>query len=140
MRAHGVPNFPDPVTSSVVSRNTDRLVQGGMMFPIGSRSTRSRRPSNRPLPRAGWGAPEASRREADPAPRPPRAPSAAQISTSVTAAGHERQRETRASAAPNPHWTTTDLRRGRALVTPYTITPGRHGPSDEDLAYLDALG
>jgi hypothetical protein len=35
MRVHRVPNFPDPVTSSA-SRNTDALVEGGMMFPIGS--------------------------------------------------------------------------------------------------------
>jgi hypothetical protein len=35
MRAHRVPNFPDPVTS-VASRSTNVLVEGGMMFPIGS--------------------------------------------------------------------------------------------------------
>jgi hypothetical protein len=35
MRAHRVPNFPDPVTS-LASRNTNVLVQGGMMFPVGS--------------------------------------------------------------------------------------------------------
>jgi hypothetical protein len=36
MRAHRVPNFPDPVTPSEVPRNMDVLVQGGMMFPVGS--------------------------------------------------------------------------------------------------------
>jgi hypothetical protein len=35
MRAHRVPSFPDPVTFSA-SRSTDALVEGGMMFPIGS--------------------------------------------------------------------------------------------------------
>ena len=36
MRAHGVPNFPDPVSRSQVSRNTDVLMQGNLMFPVGS--------------------------------------------------------------------------------------------------------
>jgi hypothetical protein len=35
MRAHRVPSFPDPVTF-LASRSTNVLVEGGMMFPIGS--------------------------------------------------------------------------------------------------------
>ena len=35
MRAHGVPNFPDPVTSSPAP-NTNAIVQGGLIFPLGS--------------------------------------------------------------------------------------------------------
>lgn len=35
MRAHGVPSFPDPV-SSPANHNTNVIVQGGLMFPIGS--------------------------------------------------------------------------------------------------------
>lgn len=36
MRTHGVANFPDPETPSQVSPNTDVLIEGGMVFPIGS--------------------------------------------------------------------------------------------------------
>jgi hypothetical protein len=36
MRAHRVPNFPDPMTRSEVPRNTDVIVQGQLMFPVGS--------------------------------------------------------------------------------------------------------
>lgn len=35
MRAHGVPSFPDPVTS-LANHNVDVIVQSGLMFPIGS--------------------------------------------------------------------------------------------------------
>ena len=36
MRAHRVPNFPDPMTRSEVPRNTDVLIQGDVVFPVGS--------------------------------------------------------------------------------------------------------
>jgi hypothetical protein len=36
MRTHRVPDFPDPVTRSQVPRNTDVLMQGGVVFPVGS--------------------------------------------------------------------------------------------------------
>jgi hypothetical protein len=36
MRAHRVPDFPDPMTRSRVPRNTDVIVQGELMFPVGS--------------------------------------------------------------------------------------------------------
>jgi hypothetical protein len=36
MRAHRVPNFPDPMTRSEVPRNTDVIVQSEFMFPVGS--------------------------------------------------------------------------------------------------------
>jgi hypothetical protein len=35
MRAHGVTDFPDPATS-LVQRNTNVIVQGGILFPLGS--------------------------------------------------------------------------------------------------------
>jgi hypothetical protein len=35
MRAHGVPGFPDPVFPGQVPRNTNVLLEGGMMFPLG---------------------------------------------------------------------------------------------------------
>ncbi len=35
MRAHGVPSFPDPVTT-VASPTADVIEQGGLMFPVGS--------------------------------------------------------------------------------------------------------
>jgi hypothetical protein len=36
MRAHRVPNFPDPMTRSQGPRNTDVLIQGDVIFPVGS--------------------------------------------------------------------------------------------------------
>ena len=36
MRASGVPNFPDPLTRSQVPPNTNVLLEGSMMFPLGS--------------------------------------------------------------------------------------------------------
>jgi hypothetical protein len=33
MRAHGVPNFPDPVTS-LASRGVNVIVDGGILFPL----------------------------------------------------------------------------------------------------------
>jgi hypothetical protein len=35
MRAHGVPTFPDPVTS-LANRTINVIEQGGILFPLGS--------------------------------------------------------------------------------------------------------
>jgi hypothetical protein len=36
MRAHRVPTFPDPVTPGQVPKNVNVLVDGGLLFPVGS--------------------------------------------------------------------------------------------------------
>jgi hypothetical protein len=36
MRAHGVPNFPDPMTLAQVPRDTNVMINGPLAFPLGT--------------------------------------------------------------------------------------------------------
>jgi site-specific recombinase XerD len=44
------------------------------------------------------------------------------------------------STQPYIHADMTIKERALALTTPATVTPGRHAPTDDVLAYLDSLG